>query len=369
LTQQWAGRIGGPPFSDRTDQESQMDTTATGPAAARQTGRRKVSQRRELRWTLVAASLVIVTGLGGGAAVADEDEMEHSVAARLAPRSLMLDAVALDGRLVAVGERGHILISTDAGASWQQVDVPTRALLTGVAFTSQEVGIAVGHDSVILRTFDGGATWSRVHWAPEDEAPFFDVWFTDADNGVAIGAYGSHFRTTDGGVTWDFEPIGDTDWHLHEIARSDNGKLYLAAEAGFVYRSDDGGATWTELPSPYEGSFFGVLPLDGDSVLLYGLRGHLFRSDDAGETWAELDTGTVAMLTNGIRLADGTIVIVGLGGTVLVSTDGGQSFSYSQQPGRRGISTIVETADGSLLLAGEFGLRIATLAELTAGGE
>ena len=46
----------------------------------------------------------------------------------------MLDAVALDERLVAVGERGHILISTDNGASWRQVEVPTRAMLTAVTF-------------------------------------------------------------------------------------------------------------------------------------------------------------------------------------------------------------------------------------------
>jgi len=74
----------------------------------------------------------------------------------------------------------------------------------------------------------------------------------------------------------------------------------------------------------------------------------------------------VALLTNGISLSDGTVVIVGLGGAVLVSTDGGQSFDFHQQAGRRGISSIVETADGSLLLVGEFGVRTATTAELTA---
>ncbi len=234
---------------------------------------------------------------------------------------------------MAVGERGHILISSDdGGANWRQVEVPTRAMLTAVTFVNNDVGIAVGHDSVILRTTDGGETWDLVYSAPEDEAPFFDVWFADADNGVAIGAYGSHFRTADGGLTWDFEPIGETDWHLHEIARADNGTLYLAAEAGFAYRSDDDGSTWIELPSPYDGSYFGVLPLDGDAVLLYGLRGHLFRSDDAGETWEEIATDTVALLTNGIRLADGTIVIVGLGGAVLVSTDDGRRFNFTSRP-------------------------------------
>lgn len=342
-----------------------MDTTPSGIDAARQTGRFKSPAGHRSTWLslIIAAAILAVPG---PSVAQDSEGGESSVIAPLAATSLMLDAVALDGRLVAVGERGHILISTDDGASWRQIVVPTRVMLTAVAFIDNNLGVAVGHDSVILRTTDGGDTWNLVFSAPEDEAPFFDVWFSDSENGVAIGAYGSHHRTTDGGLTWEFEPVGDTDWHLHEIARAENGTLYVAAEAGFAYRSDDDGATWIELPTPYEGSFFGVLPLEGGTILMYGLRGHLFRSEDAGKTWQELDTSTVAMLTNGIRLSDGTIIIVGLGGTVLVSTDDGRSFNYSQQEDRRGISSAVETADGSLLLVGEFGVRTAPLTDLTA---
>lgn len=343
-----------------------MDTTPSGNDSARQSGRFEITCCVANRLACMMALLVVAIAAGTGIAAAQDAELEVSVMAPLASKSLMLDAVALDDRLVAVGERGHVLISTDGGASWRQIEVPTRAMLTAVAFINNETGVAVGHDSVILRSTDGGETWKLVYSAPEDEAPFFDVWFADETNGIAIGAYGSHYRTTDGGLTWEFEPIGETDWHLHEVTRAENGKLYLAAEAGFAYRSDDGGATWIELTSPYEGSYFGVLPLEGDSLLLYGLRGHLFRSDDAGETWQEIPTSTVALLTNGIRLGDGTIVIVGLGGTVLISSDGGLNFDYHQQAGRRGISTVVETADGSLLMVGEFGVRTGSVTELTA---
>jgi photosystem II stability/assembly factor-like uncharacterized protein len=346
-----------------------MDSTPSGSDPARDFGRRQLTSRIPNRWSVPVALLVVALALCASLVTAQETEQKSSVLAPLAETSLLLDAVALDNRLVAVGERGHVLISDDGGSTWRQVVVPTRAMLTGVTFVDDTVGFAVGHDAVILRTADGGETWEMVYSAPEDEAPLFDVWFSDTDNGVAIGAYGSHLVTSDGGLTWDFEPVGDTDWHLHELVRSETGKLYLAAEAGFVYRSDDGGESWIELPSPYEGSYFGVLPLDGDTLLLFGLRGHLYRSEDAGESWTELDTSTVALLTNGVRLSDGTIVIVGLGGTVLVSTDDGASFSYTQRPGRRGISAVAETDSGELLLVGEFGVMTGTLAELTAAAD
>ena len=319
------------------------------------------------RWTITVIALAVALGVGALATAQDEVAPEAAEMARLASRTLALDAFAVDGAYVAVGERGHILISTDGGETWQQQEVPTRTALTGVYFHDRNLGWVVGHDSAILRTTDGGTTWDIVNWAPDDEAPFFDVWFSDADNGVVIGAYGSYFETTDGGTTWSSRWISEDDWHLHKIARSDSGRLYIAAEAGSIYRSDDNGENWVTLPTMYQGSYFGVLPLEGDSVLLFGLRGHLFRSDDAGETWEELETGTVAMLTDGQLLGDGTVIITGLGGTVLTSSDGGRTFTLHQQANRSGISAAVETGDGSLLLVGQFGVRTAALSELTAG--
>jgi photosystem II stability/assembly factor-like uncharacterized protein len=309
-------------------------------------------------WRRLAAVLLVL-GVTSAATSAQEEILpEPAVQAPLAGKSLLLDAAAADGHLVVVGDRGHILTSSDNGASWQQAEVPTRSSLTGVFFHDGDLGWVVGHDSAILRTTDGGITWELVHWAPEEESPLLDVWFSDADHGFAVGAYGSFFRTTDGGQTWSFEPIGDWDFHLHHIARSASGRLYMAAEAGMIYSSDDGGETWTELPSPYEGSFFGTLPLDGDTVLLFGLQGHLFRSEDAGESWTPIETGTNAMLTDGIRLADGRIVICGLGGVLLVSSDGGSGFHLIPQADRRGISAVIEAAEGQLLMVGEFGVKM-----------
>lgn len=306
--------------------------------------------------SLLIGFALVAPGLG--------EDPEYSVEARLASRSLLLDAALADGSLVAVGERGHILISDDGGKEWRQAKVPTRATLTAVHFQDANHGWAVGHDSVILRTEDGGQTWERVNWDPEAENPFMDVWFSDLENGFAIGAYGSFFETSDGGASWSPSSISEDDFHLHHMARASDGRLYVAAEGGLIFRSDDDGATWVGLTSPYGGSFFGSLPLDGDNLLVFGLRGHLFRSEDAGETWTGIDTGTVALLNDGIRLADGTIVIAGLGGVVLVSHDGGKSFELNQQESRRGISSLIETKDGQLLMVGEFGTRVVSPAEL-----
>jgi photosystem II stability/assembly factor-like uncharacterized protein len=329
-------------------------------------------QPHELSSTRIAIlAWIAAVGIAVFAAAQAEPppEPELAIKAPLAQRSLLLDAASIEGRLVAVGERGHILLSDDGGASWSQADVPTTATLTGVFFHDGELGWAVGHDAVILRTGDGGETWQLLHHAPEEERPFLDVWFKNAEEGFAIGAYGFFYATTDGGDSWTSRVISDFDAHLHHLSRSESGRLYIAAEMGMVYRSDDGGESWIELPSPYRGSFFATLPLDGDAVLLAGLRGHLFRSDDAGESWQEIETGTVAMLSDGLVLTDGRPLIAGLEGAILVSEDGGRSFGFHPMADRRGISSVVPAGEDALLLVGNLGVKTVSVSELTAAGE
>ncbi len=287
---------------------------------------------------------------------------EQSVIAPLADRSLLLDGTRLEnGRVVTVGERGHALFSDDQAVSWTQAQVPTRATLTAVSFYDQHLGWAVGHDAVILRTRDGGETWALVYSDPEEERPLLDVWCRDAQHCYAVGAYGYFLETRDAGDAWQSRSINEDDWHLNQLSASASGKLYIAAEAGTMYRSDDGGGHWETLPSPYDGSFFGILPLSGEAVLAFGLRGNLFRSDDAGNTWQKIKTGTDSLLTQGLALPDGRVLVLGLGGTVLISRDEGRSVTLYQQPDRLGISAAVPVADNKLAVFGEGGARFITI--------
>jgi len=282
---------------------------------------------------------------------------EASIPARLAPHSLLLDAVEMGALWVAVGERGHILVSHDRGASWTQSSVPTRMLLTGVWMHDDRLGWAVGHDETILRTRDGGAIWERVHTAPEAERPLLDVWFRDAENGLAIGAYGALLATRDGGTTWSERPVSADDFHLNQIAAAADGTLYIAAEAGHLYRSGDRGGTWEALPAPYEGSFFGILPLSDGALLAYGLRGKLFRSADRGASWTAVASDTEATLMGGLELGGGRVLLAGLAGALLTSDDGGRSFRSTPLADRKGNVALLGTGD-RLVLFGEGGARL-----------
>jgi photosystem II stability/assembly factor-like uncharacterized protein len=303
---------------------------------------------------LVFACL-LVCAAGVLMSVSAQAPEEQSVKARLAVQSLLLDVARQGQLLVAVGDRGHVLVSRDAGGAWEQSDVPTRAMLTGIFMFDANLGWAVGHDEVVIRTRDGGKTWARVNNAPEHEKPLLDVWFEDANHGLAVGAYGGLLETRNGGDTWETRLVhGEDDFHLNQIAADRDGRLFLAAEAGHLYRSDDKGATWLPLPSPYAGSFFGVLPLSDGTLLAFGLRGHLHRSIDHGTTWETIATGTLETLTFGLELDPGQFVVGGMAGT-LVWCQGGVVHTQALAD-RRAIVALAKGTDHDLLAFGERGV-------------
>lgn len=326
---------------------------------------------RRARWL---AALAVTLPAAGAAPQPPAAEQ-----APLAAHSLLVAIAPAGARLVAVGDRGIIVLSDDQGGSWvQAAQVPTQALLTGVCFRDAQHGVAVGHDEVILVTADAGRTWQRTHYAPAAQRPLLDVWCGSGGQLIAVGAYSAYLTSRDGGASWQeqkFSPAAPlaaphspagaagaeepprNDYHLNRIVAASDTRLYIAAEAGHLYRSDDGGASWRTLASPYAGSFFGVLPLGDTTLLAFGLRGNLYRSEDAGASWRRLESATVAMLNGAAHAAGRAVVIVGLSGVLLASSDDGQTFTLLQQADHAGLAAVAATQGGALVAVGEDGAR------------
>jgi photosystem II stability/assembly factor-like uncharacterized protein len=299
-----------------------------------------------------------------------EEASRYSVISNKAQQSLLLDVSSVGKRLVAVGDRGHVLFSDDNGANWVQAKVPTTQMLTAVYFIDDTHGWAVGHDAQILATTDAGATWVKQYEDLELESPLLDIWFKDRSLGYAVGAYGVLLETTDGGANWEdvSDRMDNEDaYHLNAIVEVKNSGLFAVGEQGMMFRSPDWGQTWETLDSPYEGSLFGALGTnEAGTLLVYGLRGHLFRSTDFGSTWQAISLNTANNgplefgLADGNRLADGSIVIIGHGGTVLKSTDNGQNFTVTNRADRLSLAGVAAMENGNLILVGQGGVHAAT---------
>ena len=279
--------------------------------------------------------------------------------------ALLLDVADTGARLVAVGEYGHVLLSSDQGESWTQAaSVPTRNTLTSVFFLDNNTGYAVGHAATILKTTDGGNNWQLQYVERFGENPFFGVYFTDPQNGLAVGAFSYMFETKDGGETWSPRTLVEDsydDFHLNDLITDKKGDLYIPAEFGTVYKSVDRGASWQTITTPYDGSFWGGIGLANGDLLVWGMRGNAYTTSDGGDSWQKAETGTDQSLTGGTQLPDGRIVLSGLSGTVVHSSDNGRSFTLDARPDRLSFATVAEGKGGKVLLFGDPGVKPHTL--------
>lgn len=293
---------------------------------------------------ILAASTVTLPVWAGEGAGFVPRAAERSASAS---RSMILAATQAGQRLVAVGDRGVVLLSDDRGGSWRQASkVPVNAPLTGVSFVDDRNGWAVGHWGVILHTEDGGESWASQRVETSEDRPLFAVHFTDAQHGTAVGLWSLLLTTVDGGKTWDKvslpAPPNDTraDRNLMHVFADRRGELFVVGERGTVLRSADHGQTWAYRPTGYRGSFWSGTALADGTLLVAGLRGSLYRSSDGGESWRKVDTGTQSSITAVVPLAD-RVLAVGLDGLTLESRDAGASFEAHQRPDRLSLTAAV----------------------------
>jgi photosystem II stability/assembly factor-like uncharacterized protein len=294
----------------------------------------------------ILAVLAMLAGNPALAQAAGESPPPHSLAPQPALAAVeaahyrLIDITDTGRRLVAVGQRGNIVVSDD-GKAWQQAPSPVNIMLTRVRFLDENRGWAVGYDGAILHSADGGDSWQIQHYDAEARQ-LYDILMLDADNGIAVGGYGSYLVTADGGRTWTPQPspLADLGLHFNAIERLGDGTLFIAGEKSLMAWSADNGATWTMLNSPYNGSFFGAVPLGTRGVLVYGLRGHVYVSLDvtaaakqdpatfdppsrvmvedprkvAAMGWQALAGGLYESMFGATRLPDGEVLLVGVNG-------------------------------------------------------
>ena len=116
--------------------------------------------------------------------------------------------------------------------------------------------------------------------------------------------------------------------------------------------SADMGETWSELESPYEGSFFGALELANKDILVYGMRGNVYISSDDADSWTKIETNTINALNTGFVTDDGTVIIGANNGLFLISEDNGRTFRKKELPLRAPLSAIQQAKDGTIIYVG-----------------
>lgn len=303
--------------------------------------------------------------------------------ARLADRSLILGIVATPRNLVAVGERGHVLLSQD-GDRWTQADfVPVQATLTRVAYADGRLW-AVGHDSAIIHSFDYGETWALQHFEPAWEKPLLDVHFFDSSNGLAVGAYGLFMRTEDGGRHWEVLDMADLvtgeaiDWSEVAATLAEDDEFDDWLEEGDDWLGDDDGIDDDErLNDDDDDEYYdsevdfdrgcyefmechlnALLNLGNGRQMIAAERGYGFRSVDNGQSWESFRFPYGGSMFGLLGFGDDQIMAFGLRGHVQLSNDFGDSWEILETDLRSSLKGGTVDRQGQPLMVGSGAARL-----------
>jgi photosystem II stability/assembly factor-like uncharacterized protein len=228
---------------------------------------------------------------------------------------------------VAVGAQGRILRSANGGQSWSSRTSHTTRRLHNVDFPTATVGYAVGELGTVVKTSDAGLTW----FSSGIVSPFTlnGVSFADANTGTIVGASGSIFSTATGGGTWIAQNSGTTRT-LNSVDHfpGEPQHMVVVGDSGVMLRTTDGGLTWIGGGNPDPSNLTRITFFDNTRAATVGKEGKIYLTSNGGNTWLPQMTGVGTSLY-GVAYSPSDpqeITASGADGLILRTTNGGATW-------------------------------------------
>ncbi len=208
--------------------------------------------------------------------------------------------------------------------SWQLQESGSTASLRGISAVNGKVAWASGAKGTVLRTTDGGATWSTISPSGAADADFRDIEAIDERTAYAMSAGEGRasriYKTADAGVTWTMQRANqdpDGFWDSFGMWDATHGILMGDPVNGrFTILSTRDGLTWNAMEGPKTEKGEAAFAASGTALITRGTReawfassiGRIFHTDDAGKTWT---IARATVMPYGIAFAGKTGAAVG----------------------------------------------------------
>lgn len=340
---------------------------------------------------------------GSDGVIRRSEDAQHWIFIATPTTARLNDIQGNEQALLAIGDDGTLLRSTNHGRDWRKIATDTTANLKTLRYSAvHKRWFAAGTGGTLLRSDDEGLHWQRVALgrgldmldigavfvSPEsqrlllggsrglfgfsdDGGNSWQVMQLDLDTPlsdfyqfnnilVATSAYGKLLVSRDEGDSWQLIETDGQAFFNHSTFDREHNVFLLATHNGKVLRTADNADTWQLIDAPYNGvmKYLARVVFDSTqkSLRVFGHYGTHLVSQDGGLTWNAENTAQHAPFDDVLTLPDGkTFIGFGRGGLLSISRDSGNNWQQHQPQLDIYWRTALVTSTGSWVLAGELG--------------
>lgn len=261
----------------------------------------------------------------------------------------------IDDEIWMTSNATNIIRSQDGGRTFEDMVPAKRHRIQAVDFMDDNHGVAIGTGSTIYRTDDGGDSWHLS--VPEillsDYYTGYDIDLTPSGDIVACWSQQGPIISTDNGVTWtDFldSEIQDSVSSVLFYEYLSSGREIATSGTQVIYR--DPGESWQFIALEEVGFSARCLTFYNNQVgLLGGTNATLYRTTDGGESWSLLPLPSSSGQINAVVFISADEFIASLGTSAYKTFDGGESWENLGAAFPTGFG-MASLDDGTLLSAG-----------------
>lgn len=287
------------------------------------------SESNRKRWILIALGALVLPAIVVWWLTSDSSTTNSVALATLNARDY--HALAFHPQnpdVLFFGHHGGLMQSNDGGKSWRPMaSVQQDAMSIAIPRDDANLITIAGHN-VLSQSNDGGKTWRALATnLPGTDIHAFAVNPTNAREFYAYVAGFGLFKSVDGGATWTILNRTVPPSTSSIALRGDTPQImFLGAGQQGLLKSSDGGTTWTRISmTPFQATI--ALALNGENELFAATEQGVFKSVNDGATWVRLNVDSGVTLALAISPSNTQrIALVNERGQVFRSDDGGVTW-------------------------------------------